>query len=278
MKQHEIKERAAYWLIEQEDPNFSAEQRSAFAAWLSEDPKHRDTYMALERAWHRTLILRQKPTSRDRLYRRVARRLMRVRNLKVHDAQRLTAGAFAVLRAAHHAPDFESCPWDSVAEVVARSITRDWLCFEYDASAKASNGCFPWAEGDHLQKVSGPCLLMFAFQTQHTAENGCVHSFATRRTQLVKLAFELNGLLEGAVSNLATCTRHVFTLRKVHGLSEDEIAGELNLSTDTVSQHLDEAAYHCAAHLVDTLPVEGQAVLFETLQTCHLAGKRKSLV
>jgi ferric-dicitrate binding protein FerR (iron transport regulator) len=50
---------AAYWLIEQEGASFSEEQRTALSSWLSRSAANRETYMALERSWHRTLILRR---------------------------------------------------------------------------------------------------------------------------------------------------------------------------------------------------------------------------
>jgi ferric-dicitrate binding protein FerR (iron transport regulator) len=55
----EIQERAAYWLIEQEDAAFSEEDRARFDVWLSDSPLHQSTYLAFKRAWDRTLVLRQ---------------------------------------------------------------------------------------------------------------------------------------------------------------------------------------------------------------------------
>lgn len=60
MSEYEIQQQAAYWLIEQEDPEFSQEARARFEAWLLESPRHRDTYLAVERAWHRvTFVLKR---------------------------------------------------------------------------------------------------------------------------------------------------------------------------------------------------------------------------
>lgn len=50
---------AARWLVEQDDPSFSAEQRAAFEAWLGQDEENRHTYAALERAWRWTFSSRK---------------------------------------------------------------------------------------------------------------------------------------------------------------------------------------------------------------------------
>ena len=58
--QEEPERQAARWLIEQDDPSFSARDRASFILWLSASVQNRDTYLALERVWHRTLILRKR--------------------------------------------------------------------------------------------------------------------------------------------------------------------------------------------------------------------------
>jgi RNA polymerase sigma factor (sigma-70 family) len=64
-------------------------------------------------------------------------------------------------------------------------------------------------------------------------------------------------LLASAVEQLPTRCRQVFTLRKVYGYSQKEIAERLQISENTVEQHLTKAARRCAQ------------VLFESPRTAH---------
>lgn len=53
-------------------------------------------------------------------------------------------------------------------------------------------------------------------------------------------------LLREAVSRLPTRCREVFTLRRVYGLAQKEIAAELNISEHTVERHLGRALHQLA--------------------------------
>jgi RNA polymerase sigma factor (sigma-70 family) len=59
-------------------------------------------------------------------------------------------------------------------------------------------------------------------------------------------------LLAAAVEQLPTRCRQVFTLRKVYGYSQKEIAAKLQISENTVEQHLTKAARRCAQVLFET--------------------------
>jgi RNA polymerase sigma factor (sigma-70 family) len=59
-------------------------------------------------------------------------------------------------------------------------------------------------------------------------------------------------LLAQAVARLPTRCRQVFTLRKVYGLSQKEIAAELGISENTVEQHLAKGMRLCSAALAST--------------------------
>lgn len=58
-------------------------------------------------------------------------------------------------------------------------------------------------------------------------------------------------LLVNAVQDLPDRCRQVFTLRKVYGYSQREIATRLQISEDIVEQHLRKAARRCAQALFD---------------------------
>ncbi len=51
------------------------------------------------------------------------------------------------------------------------------------------------------------------------------------------------------VAGLPDRCRQVFTLRKVYGMTQKEIAGRLKISENTVEQHLTKAARRCAEQL-----------------------------
>lgn len=56
-------------------------------------------------------------------------------------------------------------------------------------------------------------------------------------------------ILRAAMQALPTRCRHVFTLRKIHGLSHLEIAAQLGISVRTVEAQIDTAMRRCAAYL-----------------------------
>jgi len=65
-----------------------------------------------------------------------------------------------------------------------------------------------------------------------------------------------------AIQSLPARCRQVFTLRKVYGYSQKEIAAELGISENTVEQHLTKAARRCAQTLYDQPVFERNAPLF----------------
>ena len=70
-------------------------------------------------------------------------------------------------------------------------------------------------------------------------------------------------LLAHAMSRLPTRCRHVFTLRKVYGLSQKEIAAELNISENTVEQHLAKGMRLCSAALANSPIAERRSPWFD---------------
>jgi RNA polymerase sigma factor (sigma-70 family) len=70
-------------------------------------------------------------------------------------------------------------------------------------------------------------------------------------------------LLTRAVASLPNRCRQVFTLRKVYGLSQKEIAAELGISENTVEQHLAKGMRLCSAALADSPMAERRSPWFE---------------
>jgi RNA polymerase sigma factor (sigma-70 family) len=73
-------------------------------------------------------------------------------------------------------------------------------------------------------------------------------------------------MLVKAIQALPDRCRQVFTLRKVYGYSQKEIAARLNISENTVEQHLTKAARRCAQALFDQPIGERRATLFDRLR------------
>jgi len=69
-------------------------------------------------------------------------------------------------------------------------------------------------------------------------------------------------LLVNAVQELPDRRRQVFTLRKVYGYSQREIASRLQISENTVEQHLTKAARRCAEALFDQPAAPRHAAVF----------------
>jgi RNA polymerase sigma-70 factor (ECF subfamily) len=70
-------------------------------------------------------------------------------------------------------------------------------------------------------------------------------------------------LLTQAVERLPARCRQVFTLRKVYGLSQKEIAAELGISENTVEQHLAKGMRLCSAALADSPIAERRSPWFD---------------
>jgi RNA polymerase sigma-70 factor (ECF subfamily) len=70
-------------------------------------------------------------------------------------------------------------------------------------------------------------------------------------------------MLIKAVQQLPERCRQVFTLRKVYGYSQKEIAARMNITENTVEQQLIKAARHCAQALYDQPVAERQGTMFE---------------
>jgi RNA polymerase sigma factor (sigma-70 family) len=75
--------------------------------------------------------------------------------------------------------------------------------------------------------------------------------------------------LSDAVAQLPPRARQVFTLRKVYGYSQQEIARQLGISENTIEQHLQRAVRRCAQALFD-LPVPERRTSFFARLRRHL--------
>ena len=81
-------------------------------------------------------------------------------------------------------------------------------------------------------------------------------------------------MLVKAVQQLPERCRQVFTLRKVYGYSQKEIAARMNISENTVEQQLIKAARHCAKALFDQPVAERQGTMFERFRRRGQANDR----
>jgi RNA polymerase sigma factor (sigma-70 family) len=79
-------------------------------------------------------------------------------------------------------------------------------------------------------------------------------------------------MLVKAVQQLPERCRQVFTLRKVYGYSQKEIAARMKISENTVEQQLTKAARHCAQALFDQPIAERHATLFDRFRRRRTGG------
>jgi RNA polymerase sigma-70 factor (ECF subfamily) len=77
-----------------------------------------------------------------------------------------------------------------------------------------------------------------------TGEEGGLEDLVSTHQQLMQIA--------EAVDSLPERCREVFTLRRVYGLSQKEIARQLRISDKTVEQHLVQGMRRCARFLADS--------------------------
>ena len=69
---------------------------------------------------------------------------------------------------------------------------------------------------------------------------------------------EMLGLHCAVVAGLVPECRHVYLLRKVHGLSHKDIAAQLGVTASTVHERLIRAARHCDRYLRDKAESQGR--------------------
>lgn len=84
-------------------------------------------------------------------------------------------------------------------------------------------------------------------------------------------------MLVKAIQGLPARCRQIFALRKVYGYSQKEIALRLNISENTVEQHLTKAARHCAHTLFDQPVTERRSVLFDRFRFRFRRRKRPNV-
>ena len=140
------------------------------------------------------------------------------------DVDELLQETYAHLLAAGAAPDREEVrSIRAFALTVARNVALSWL--------------------RHRQVVSIE-LVADLEALELLDESGQVEEIVNTHQELM--------LLTRAVASLPTRCRQVFTLRKVYGLSQKEIAAELNISENTVEQHLSKGMRLCSAALASS--------------------------
>lgn len=110
----------------------------------------------------------------------------------------------------------------------------------------ARNVAFDWLR--HRQVV--PIELVADMEALDVLDEG------EQVDEIVNSHQELSMLVQ-AIQSLPERCRQVFTLRKVYGYSQREIAARMNISENTVEQHLTKAARRCAQALFDQ-PVGGR--------------------
>jgi RNA polymerase sigma factor (sigma-70 family) len=116
----------------------------------------------------------------------------------------------------------------------------------------ARNVAFDWLR--HRQVV--PIELVADMEALEVLDEG------EQIDEIVNSHQELAMLVQ-AIQELPDKCRQVFTYRKVYGYSQKEISSRMNISENTVEQHLTKAARRCAQALFDQPIAERRASLFD---------------
>jgi RNA polymerase sigma factor (sigma-70 family) len=150
------------------------------------------------------------------------------------DVEELLQETYARLLIAAASDDPEVRSVRAFALTIARNVAFDWL--------------------RHKQVV--PIELVADMEALDVLDEG------EQVEEIVNSHQEL-AMLVKAIQDLPDRCRQVFTLRKVYGYSQKEIASRLSISENTVEQHLTKAARRCAQALFDQPMAERRATLFD---------------
>ncbi len=150
------------------------------------------------------------------------------------DVEELLQETYARLLTAAASDEPEVRSIRAFALTVARNVARDWL--------------------RHEQVV--PIELVADLETLEVFEStDGLEEIVNRHQQM--------SLLLRAIQDLPERCRQAFTLRKVYGYSQKEIASRLDISENTVEQHLTKAARRCAQALFEQPMGERRATPLE---------------
>lgn len=172
------------------------------------------------------------------------------------DAKSTTAWFFRVLaherdlraflaRSLPHRDDVSDVVQETYARLLAlsperRSAVRTWRAFLF---ATARNVAM-----DHLRRRVS--VSLDALPEIHAAAVVLRGSQERRPEEIVNLTQERR-LLAGAIASLPEKCRQVLILRKIHGLSQKEIALRMGIAEHTVEKHLSHGVRLCAARLLE---------------------------
>jgi len=174
------------------------------------------------------------------------------------DATSTTAWFFRVLaherdlraflaRSLPHRDDVSDVVQETYARLLAlsperRSAVRTWRAFLF---ATARNVAM-----DHLRRRD--VVSLDALPEIQAADVVLRGSQERRPDEIVNLTQERR-LLAGAIESLPEKCRQVLILRKIHGLSQKEIAQRLGIAEHTVEKHLSHGVRLCAARLLEAM-------------------------
>jgi len=150
------------------------------------------------------------------------------------DVEELLQETYARLLVAAASEEPEVRSVRGFAFTIARNVAFDWLRHRQVVPIE------PVADMEALEVLDG---------------SGQVEEIVNHHQELA--------MLVKAIQQLPERCRQVFTLRKVYGYSQKEIAARLGISENTVEQHLTRAARLCARALFDQPMVSGPSSLLE---------------
>ena len=141
-----------------------------------------------------------------------------------------------------------------------------------------------WFNRQKLNEVNNASSYLFTIAANHTLDHirkilnerkmlnnlsGILKDDSSNNTEESMLFRDCEALVQKAVAGLPAQQKKIYILSRQHGLSNEEIARQLNLSPNTVRNHLSEALRSIRIFLER----KGQVFISLLFLLLHMAGK-----
>jgi RNA polymerase sigma factor (sigma-70 family) len=224
-------QRALKWVLDLDDEQCTRAELVGLDAWLAEDPEHARAFWAMEAAWRAATSAKEcqvaatHPTEgwmeQVKALEGSLRACLEDFARNDSDVENLLQETYSRLKTRRHRV-WEADWMAAFCVQVARDVATDWL-------KRRKGDALGWVEGA---------------ETEMPDERATVERIVSVHDDLA--------LLTRAILELPARCREVFTLRKVYGYNQSEIAELLGIEEQTVAMHLSRALQHCSKALGGT--------------------------
>jgi RNA polymerase sigma-19 factor, ECF subfamily len=158
---------------------------------------------------------------------------------------------------------------DELAEEIAQEVfIRLWRKMDsYDEIENIDYYIFRIARNEcmrYFKKAAVETHMLQELQKRMTAENNNVTDYINYK--------ESEGLLDKAIASLSPQRQKVYLLSRRQGLRIEEIAAEMQISYNTVRNHLVEALRQIRQYYIEHLTVAVLLISQFLMISCHLAS------